>query len=112
MQTVIDINKILGKKRYIVIAKEITKIWESIKGDYAENILNWLKYDKNRQKGEIVLLIEGYKKKNDYVIQTNIQKIIIELIKYIPKKKVISIINKIYGLKKNLIYNFIIKKNV
>ncbi|VEI48774.1 uroporphyrin-III C/tetrapyrrole methyltransferase [Actinobacillus equuli] len=49
----------LGKDRYVVMAREITKTWETIYGDTLTNLIAWLNEDSNRIKGEIVLVVEG-----------------------------------------------------
>lgn len=114
IESICEICNVFGEKRYIVLAKEITKIWESIKGFPVIKLIEWLKENKIKTKGEIVLIIEGYKKeKKDFFIPLNIKKIIIKLLKYMSVKKVVLLIKEIYGLNKNLIYNTILelKKN-
>ena len=61
IDTVQDIVTTLGGERYIVIARELTKTFETIHSDTAENFLAWLEQDANQLKGEMVLIIEGYK---------------------------------------------------
>lgn len=43
----------------MVLAREITKTWETIVGDNVANLRQWLGEDPNRTKGEMVLIIEG-----------------------------------------------------
>ena len=50
-----------GASRQAVIAKEITKLHETIYRDSLENILLWLKEDAVRCKGEFVVVIQGEK---------------------------------------------------
>ncbi|HBY88350.1 MAG TPA: 16S rRNA (cytidine(1402)-2'-O)-methyltransferase, partial [Colwellia sp.] len=59
IDTVQDIVTTLGGERYIVIARELTKTFETIHSDTAENLLTWLEQDANQLKGEMVLIIEG-----------------------------------------------------
>jgi 16S rRNA (cytidine1402-2'-O)-methyltransferase len=44
----------------VVLARELTKTWESIHGAPIGELLAWVKEDENRRKGEMVL-IEGFK---------------------------------------------------
>ncbi|QJC37560.1 16S rRNA (cytidine(1402)-2'-O)-methyltransferase [Enterobacteriaceae endosymbiont of Donacia bicoloricornis] len=108
-----DIKKIFGKDRYIVFIKELTKKWESIYGNNISNLIKWLKLDVNRLKGEIVLVIKGYKESinskdqlSPKVIQT-----FLKLKKELSIKKAIKITSDIFSIKKNLLYKFYIKKN-
>lgn len=55
---------VLGEGRYIVLAREMTKTWETITGNTIKNLREWLLEDPNRTKGEMVLIVEG-KPKSD-----------------------------------------------
>ncbi|MDE5285500.1 MAG: 16S rRNA (cytidine(1402)-2'-O)-methyltransferase, partial [Buchnera aphidicola] len=57
LQSIEDIIEQIDKNRHIVIAKEITKKWESIYGNTAEKILIWMKNNTYRYKGELVVII-------------------------------------------------------
>ncbi|QJC33516.1 16S rRNA (cytidine(1402)-2'-O)-methyltransferase [Enterobacteriaceae endosymbiont of Donacia provostii] len=106
-----DIKNIFGKKRYIVIARELTKKWENIHGDYISNLIKWIKLDLNQIKGEIVLIISGYKKSNNIKdkISSKIKKTFFSLKKELALKKAINITANIYSIKKNLLYKFYLK---
>ncbi len=45
----------------MVLARELTKTWETIHGAPVGELLAWVKEDENRRKGEIVLIVEGHK---------------------------------------------------
>jgi 16S rRNA (cytidine1402-2'-O)-methyltransferase len=46
----------------VVLARELTKTWESIHGAPVGE-LAWVKEDENRRKGEMVLIVEGHKRR-------------------------------------------------
>ncbi|QJC33113.1 16S rRNA (cytidine(1402)-2'-O)-methyltransferase [Enterobacteriaceae endosymbiont of Donacia clavipes] len=104
-----DIEKIFGKNRYIVFAKELTKKWENIYGDKISNLIKWIKLDLNRLKGEIVLIIDGYNPKINNKISSKIIRTFLILKKELSTKKAINITSKIYSIKKNILYKFYIK---
>ncbi|SQA97819.1 Ribosomal RNA small subunit methyltransferase I [Cedecea neteri] len=52
-----DICAVLGESRYVVLARELTKTWESIHGAPIGELLAWVKEDENRRKGEMVLIV-------------------------------------------------------
>lgn len=106
-----DICKIFGNNRNVVIAREITKLCESIKKLPIMKLIEWIKAKKNRTKGEIVLIIEGYKKITDNIInnkKNNFEKIFLKLKKYMTLKEISKFIAEIYGLNKNKIYKIIL----
>ncbi|QJC34741.1 16S rRNA (cytidine(1402)-2'-O)-methyltransferase [Enterobacteriaceae endosymbiont of Donacia piscatrix] len=106
-----DIKNIFGKNRYLVIARELTKKWENIHGDNISNLIKWFKLDLNKIKGEIILIISGYKilSKKNLELSPKIIKTLLNLIKELPIKKAIDITANIYSVKRNLLYKFYIK---
>ena len=73
-QTIIDIKKIMPN-REIFIAKEITKIFETLIHGNAEKIQS--KFSKENIKGEFVIIINGDKKKKNNTTKNNdIEKIL------------------------------------
>lgn len=53
--------EIFGENRYVVLAKELTKTFETVYGGNLIAIQQWLNEDIKRQKGEFVILIKGAK---------------------------------------------------
>ena len=58
LDTVGDLADLLGE-RTLVIARELTKLFESIHSGPLAEALDWLKADANRQRGEFVLIVSG-----------------------------------------------------
>ncbi len=105
IDTVQDIVTTLGGDRYLVIARELTKTFETIHSDTAENFLAWLKQDANQLKGEMVLIIEGYKALENEISAEVINTLKLLLAEMKPKKAC-AITAEIYGVKKNALYDF------
>ncbi|MCW5197597.1 16S rRNA (cytidine(1402)-2'-O)-methyltransferase [Buchnera aphidicola] len=105
-----NIVEILGKKRKITLAKELTKSWESIIFDTAENILYKYKNNKLICKGEIVLILSGYKNLEKKIISKKVKYILSILKKFLPKNKISVIISKMYNIKKQYIYKYLVNK--
>jgi 16S rRNA (cytidine1402-2'-O)-methyltransferase len=103
IDTISDIVKTLGGKRYVVIARELTKTFETIHSDSAENLLTWLSQDPNQLKGEMVLIIEGHKSSTDD-IPSQVAGTLKLLVDELPPKKACAIAAQIYGVKKNTLY--------
>ena len=98
---------VLGEKRYVVLAREITKTWETITGNKIQALRNWLSDDPNRTKGEIVLIVEGKpKSNNEEEISPQAIKALILISKELPLKKAAAIVSELYGYKKNALYQY------
>lgn len=105
-----DIINQLGKDRHIVLARELTKTWETVTSMSAEALLLWLQEDDHRKKGEMVLVIEGYKKNDSHLISLDVTKVLLLLQQELPLKKAAAITAEIYGINKNQLYKLGLKQ--
>lgn len=111
LQSIKDIIEKIDQNRYLVIAREITKKWESIYGAKANIILSWLKKDTNRyNKGEMIIIIDGFKELKKKDISEEIKNTFIILRNFFSLKQSVLITSKIHKIKKNNLYEYAIKK--
>ena len=107
LDTLEDMQSVLGEERYIVLAREITKTWETITGNTIKNLREWLLEDANRTKGEMVLIVEGKPKSdNNDEISSQAVKALELIAEELPLKKAAAIVAELYGYKKNALYQF------
>ncbi|OGI61927.1 16S rRNA (cytidine(1402)-2'-O)-methyltransferase [Candidatus Nomurabacteria bacterium RIFCSPHIGHO2_01_FULL_39_9] len=59
LKTLESLNKYLKKERKVVVCKEISKIFEEVISGRAEEVLNYFKNHKDKQKGEFVIIVES-----------------------------------------------------
>ena len=102
-----DMQAVLGDDRYVVLARELSKTWETIVGDTLKNLCQWLAEDPNRTKGEMVLIVEGKAKSegNDDISPQAVKALKL-IAKELPLKKAAAIVAELYGYKKNVLYQF------
>lgn len=105
-----DIIEQIDENRHVVIAREITKKWESIYGTKATLMLQWLKKYEHRYKGEIVIIIDGFKKLKTKNIPEKILETFLILRKFFSLKTSVSITSQIHDINKNNLYQYVIKK--
>ncbi|WP_392566837.1 16S rRNA (cytidine(1402)-2'-O)-methyltransferase [Utexia brackfieldae] len=106
LDTLSDMVQCFGAERYMVLAKELTKTWETIIGLPVTQLIEWLNEDEQRQKGEFVLIIEGYEKPAQDELDPQILKTLRRLMQELPLNKAAAITAEIYGAKKNQLYKF------
>lgn len=106
LDTLQDMQTVWGKERYVVMARELTKTWETIHGAPLTELIAWLMEDNNRIKGEIVLVVEG--KTADESEEFSQQAVILleKLANELPLKKAASIVAETFGYKKNALYQY------
>ena len=103
LETLKDMQTIFGADKQIVLAKELTKTWETIVSLPVNELIDWLNQDASRQKGEFVLIVAGYTESNKDIDPKAINTLKL-LQKELPLKKAAAITAEIYGLKKNQLY--------
>jgi len=59
LTTLTDMLTIFGDSREVCLAKELTKVFETIHTDSIPNLIKYLTADQNHQKGEFVILISA-----------------------------------------------------
>lgn len=103
--TVATINQVLGAERPLVVARELTKTFESFFSGTTEEVLAWLDQDSNNQRGEFVLMVGGVKIE-DTGIPEEAQQLLKALTEELPLKKAAALVASHYNLKKNALYQF------
>ncbi|MDG2957863.1 16S rRNA (cytidine(1402)-2'-O)-methyltransferase [Exercitatus varius] len=106
LETLEDVEFVFGGERYAVLAREITKTWETISGDIISRLRQWLGEDPNRTKGEMVLIIEGKPKSENIEFDGQALKALQLISRDLPLKKAAAIVAELYGYKKNALYQY------
>lgn len=100
-----DMLQILGTERYVVIARELTKQFETIHGDTLANLKTWLQDDANQQRGEFVVLVHG-EHIDELAKQNDAYEVLKILLSELPVKQAASLAAKLTGAKKNELYQW------
>ena len=99
-----DMEKIFGEDRQAVIARELTKIYETIHGASLAELIAWIEEDENRKRGEIVLIIEGSQIKLEPENKVAVDDILRILLEDLPLKQAVELAAKLSGKRKNELY--------
>ncbi|KEI72513.1 16S rRNA (cytidine(1402)-2'-O)-methyltransferase [Endozoicomonas elysicola] len=104
MELLDDLVTVLGSERYIALAREITKTFETILAGTVSEVQAILESDSNQQRGEFVVLVEGHKEKKDSEIGRDIEKMLQRLMVDLPIKKAAAVVADLTGLRKKDLY--------
>lgn len=108
--TLADMRQVLGDERVVVIAREITKTFETVKSAPLAELVQWLAADSNQRKGEMVLLISGYQPKQ-LELGAESKRVLTLLAKEMPPNQAASLAAKITGVKKKQLYQWLLDNN-
>lgn len=104
-----DMCRELGPARPAVLARELTKIHETVFcGDLAQ-LCEFVRHDANQQRGEIVILVEGVRAQED-AGEAEASRVLDILLADLPLKQAAALAAKITGLKKNQLYQQALEK--
>ncbi|EJK2114979.1 16S rRNA (cytidine(1402)-2'-O)-methyltransferase [Vibrio navarrensis] len=101
-----DMLEILGPNREVVLARELTKTFETIQGMPLGELVDWVKSDENQQKGEMALLIHGYRDSAEDGLPEEALRALTILLKELPLKRAAAMVAEIYNVKKNALYKW------
>lgn len=107
MASLDDLAQALGDDQKVVLAKELTKSFETFFSGSVQELIAFLTEDPARQKGEIVLMIPG-KQAQESEISPEALKLIDLLKADMPVKKACGIAAEYFGLKKNALYKAVL----
>lgn len=105
-ESLADMLEILGPEREVVLARELTKTYETIQGLPLGELVEWIEEDENRKRGEMVLLIHGYREPVTDTLPDEATRTLTILVKELPLKKAAAATAEIYNLKKNALYKW------
>lgn len=106
LDSLADMLDILGPEREVVLARELTKTFETIQGMPLGELVEWVKADENQQRGEMALLIHGYRSNEEETLPEEATRTLAILTKELPLKKAAALAAEIYNLKKNALYKW------
>lgn len=101
--------EVFGSGREGVIARELTKLHETILRGSLESLSERLRQDRDQQKGEFVILIRGATGDAGERIEVDIEQMLITLMAELPLKQAVSLASRVSGIKKNILYKQALK---
>jgi len=104
LATLIDMHAIFGSSREVCLAKELTKVFETIRTDSIPNLIHYLNADENNQKGEFVILISANDKIDIVDAESRLDSLLPILCAEMGASKAAKLAAKITGVDKKICY--------
>jgi 16S rRNA (cytidine1402-2'-O)-methyltransferase len=101
--TLADIAEVLGEGRRVVIARELTKRFETFLHGSASELQEKLTSDPEQRKGELVILVEGSPSDADPDLG-EARRVLAMLCEELPLARAVALAARLTGLRKNRIY--------
>jgi 16S rRNA (cytidine1402-2'-O)-methyltransferase len=98
-----------GEDREAVLAREVTKTFETIRRASLAQLLAFVDGDDNQQKGEIVLLVAG-RPRGENALSPEMALLLQRLARELPAKRAAAIVAESTGLRKNQLYQYLLRQ--
>jgi 16S rRNA (cytidine1402-2'-O)-methyltransferase len=102
VECVADLHAVLGGARQIVLAREVTKLFETIHSCSLAEAQSWLLSDANQQRGEFVVLVSGAQPAEGMPAET--LSMLTVLMEDLPLKQAVQLTAKISGANRSELY--------
>jgi len=102
VETVQSLLQVFGPQRQVVLARELTKLFEEIHRCPLGEAPDWLAQDANRQRGEFVILVEGAPVTEGDGAEA--ERVLRILLAELPVRQAAALAAQITGVKKNALY--------
>lgn len=103
IECIADLRTVFGADRHIVLAREVTKLFENIHRCRLDEAMDWLNSDPNNLRGEFVVLVsaaparaEGISAEAEHVLRV--------LLHELPLKQAVQLAVQITGVARNELY--------
>lgn len=111
MECLEDMLAVLGGDRHVVLARELTKTFETIKGSPLSELVEWVRSDADQQRGECVLVVEGMvPPEADDGLDPEAERVLDILLAELPVKQAAALAAQLTGVKKNRLYQVALEK--
>jgi len=100
-----DMRAVFGDERPALLARELTKTFETLKGMPLAELAAWVAADSNQQRGECVVLVAGWQApEGEEAVSAESMRVLNLLLAEMPLKRAAALAAEITGVRKNLLY--------
>ena len=102
-----SLSQVFGAAREAVLAREITKVFETIRRGTLAELTQFVSGDHHQHKGEIVLLVAG-KPKSEQELSGDISTLLLRLAQELPARQAAAVVADLTGLRKKQLYDHLL----
>jgi 16S rRNA (cytidine1402-2'-O)-methyltransferase len=106
LESLKEMTEIFGPEREAVLARELTKQFETVRSGTLTELSEWVNRDPHQQLGEFVILIHGVPRAEREAVDEDAERVLKILLEELPVSQATALAAKITGLKKNRLYEY------
>lgn len=105
-----DMQQVLGNERRVLLARELTKTFETLHAAPLAELVAWVAADSDQQRGECVLVVEGAPQPDADAVGDDALRVLDLLLAEMPVKRAAKLASEITGVRKNLLYQIALER--
>ncbi|MGN0927094.1 16S rRNA (cytidine(1402)-2'-O)-methyltransferase [Ectopseudomonas mendocina] len=106
-----DMRDVFGDDRPALLARELTKTFETLQGLPLAELCDWVAADSNQQRGECVVLVAGWQAPaGEEAVSAEALRVLDLLMAEMPLKRAAALAAEITGVRKNLLYQVALER--
>ena len=105
-----DMQQVLGDERRVLLARELTKTFETLRAAPLSELVKWVAGDSDQQRGEGVLVVEGAPAPQADEVGDEALRVLDLLLAELPLKRAAKLASEITGVRKNLLYHIALER--
>ncbi|WP_238872624.1 16S rRNA (cytidine(1402)-2'-O)-methyltransferase [Halopseudomonas maritima] len=106
-----DMQQVLGAERRVLLARELTKTFETLHAAPLAELVAWVAADSDQQRGECVLVVEGAPEPEPDEVSAQTLHILDLLLAELPVKRAARLAAEITGARKNQLYQIALERD-
>jgi len=100
--------EVFGGEREAVLAREITKTFETVRRGSLAELAVFVAGDDNQQKGEMVLVVAG-RQKSEQAVGADVSALLLRLAQELPARRAAAVVADCTGLRKKQLYQHLLE---
>ncbi len=97
----------LGAEREAMLAREITKTFETLRRAPLAELLDFVRADANQRRGEVVLVVAG-RRGQEGELGADVAALLVRLAEELPAKRAAAVVADLTGLRKRSLYDYLL----
>ncbi|TXS95158.1 16S rRNA (cytidine(1402)-2'-O)-methyltransferase [Parahaliea aestuarii] len=110
LECLADMVEAFGAEREALLARELTKAFETLRRAPLADLQTFVAADSNQQRGEIVLVVAGQRDRVE-TIDADSARLLRRLAQELPPKRAAAVVADLTGLRKKQLYDFLLQQD-
>jgi len=103
--TVGDLAQYCGPERRLIVARELTKTFETITSLSLAEAVGWFAEDPNRERGELVLIVDAHDERTEVpVMSRDAESWLAALLQELPPARAARVVSAVTGVARDVVY--------